>query len=660
MSDTLPRSITGADRLVEALTDLGVELVFGLPGVHNLAIWKALAGSPIRLVGVRHEQAAGYGADGFARATGRLGVALVTTGPGAANTLGATGEAMASGSPVLVIATDIPAALRRPGVYRGVLHETRDQAAMFDPVTKLARTIGSAQEIGAAVRECGRLAQRAPSGPVYLGIPTDLLSQAHDQGARPGSAANPEPATLEPVRGSALDSSALDPAALDPAALDRAVELLADSRSPVIWAGGGALRAGAGPAIAELAKRLAAPVITTYMGRGLIAPDHPCAVPGPVHDREVGGLWDAADVVLAIGTDFDGMMTQNWLMPRPPALIAVNVDADDANKNYSCDVTLVGDAREVTERLAGRLEPRGSLESVTERLRAIARAVGESVRVDEPQADRFLEVMERVLPDESIIVADMCIPGYWLAGYRRVPLPRKLAYPVGWGTLGFAFPAAIGAALAAVGPTVCVTGDGGFLFACGELATVAETQIPLTVVLVDDGGYGMLRFDQRRAGETEFGVDLVGPDFQSLAASFGLPAVTVEGFGDEFEDALEEAVAATSGSDDRREGGAEAAADHVTALVSDGASPLEGEELSGEANRFDDSALVRPAPSTRGRRLPDRRRWPDPLTSFSPVASRGRSQAVSRSRAAPGGRCLLLASAEVTEGSPRDPRLGAR
>src|SRR3954451_1949549 len=132
---------TGAQLLVQGLEAAGVDVVFGLPGVHNLAAWDALRESPIRLVGVRHEQTAVYAADGYARATGRLGVALVTTGPGAANTLGATGEAMAASSPVLVLATDIPDALRRPGVYRGVLHETRDQPAMFAPVTKAAETV---------------------------------------------------------------------------------------------------------------------------------------------------------------------------------------------------------------------------------------------------------------------------------------------------------------------------------------------------------------------------------------------------------------------------------------------------------------------------------------------------------------------------------------
>jgi thiamine pyrophosphate-dependent acetolactate synthase large subunit-like protein len=515
---------TAAARLVQGLEQLGVELAFGLPGVHNLSIWKALSRSKIRLVGVRHEQAAVYAADGFARATGRLGVALVTTGPGAANTLAATGEAMASGSPVLVIATDIPTVLRREGVYRGVLHETRDQAAMFRPVTKAAGRVETADQIGPAVLHSGYRALCAASGPVYLGVPTDLLAQ-------PARAL----AEIVPESGAA--------GVPDAAELDRAAGLLSSAERPLIWAGGGALRAGAGDLVGELALRLAAPVLTTYMSRGLLAPDHPCAAPGPVHAPEVGTLWDEADVVLAIGTDFDGMMTQNWLMPRAPTMIAVNIDAADANKNYACDLTLVGDARAVLEELVPRLGRRPGLADLERRLTTVALEVSASVAADDERAAALLEIMNRVLPDDAIVVADMCIPGYWLAGYRRVPLPRKLAYPVGWGTLGFAFPASLGACLAGSGPTVCVTGDGGFLFACGELATVAEARIPVTIIVVDDGGYGMLRFDQTQAGDTPFGVDLVRPDFAALASSFGLPAITVDGFGPAFEGALARSIA---------------------------------------------------------------------------------------------------------------------
>jgi acetolactate synthase-1/2/3 large subunit len=510
-------------RIVEALERLGVWVVFGLPGVHNLAIWKALSDSPIRLVGVRHEQAAVYAADGYARAKGRLGVAVVTTGPGAANTLGATGEAMASGSPVLVIATDIPAAIRRPDTYRGSLHETRDQAAMFVPVTKRAALVETAGAVADAVVAGAHSALAAPSGPVYLGVPTDLLRlPAPELPARLPEAPRPE--------------------AFDGDGLDEAVRLIAAARRPLIWAGGGALRADAGDAVGALARKLCAPVITTYMSRGLVAPEHPCAVAGPVHAPEVGVLWDEADLVVGIGTDFDGVMTQNWLMPQPPRLVCVNVDAADATKNYAADVTLVGDAREVTERLVTAVDARDDAEVMLARLEQVRAGVAASVLADDADAAGFLAAMDRALPPDAVVVADMCIPGYWLAGYRRVPRPRALAYPMGWGTLGFAFPASLGAALAEVGPTVCVCGDGGFLFACGELATVAETQVPLTVVLVDDGGYGMLRFDQELAGDDPFGVDLVGPDFAALARSFGIGASTVRGFGAEFEATLRHSV----------------------------------------------------------------------------------------------------------------------
>jgi acetolactate synthase-1/2/3 large subunit len=525
MAETLATTATGATRLVEMLDRLEVELVFGLPGVHNLPIWKALFESDIRLVGVRHEQTAAYAADGYARATGKLGVSLVTTGPGAANTLGATGEAMAAGSSTLVIATDVSTALRREGVYRGTLHETRDQTAMFRPVTKDARLLSTADEIGDAVLAAGAAALAAPTGPVYLGIPTNLLSEPVS--ARSVSAITPRPADPRPST----------------ADLDRARALLARAERPLIWAGGGALRSGAGPVVGDLAVKLAAPVLTTYMGRGLLPPGHPCAVPGPVHAREVGDLWDEADVVVAIGTDFDGTNTQNWLMPAPPALISINVDETDANKSYPSDITLIGDARVVLEDLVSEVPSREGLPELERRLASVGASVAAWIEDDDEQAARLLDIVHRALPPEAVVVTDMCIPGYWLGGYWRVPRPRKLGYPLGWGTLGFGFPASLGAGLAGVGPTVCVIGDGGFMYACGELATVVEARVPLTIVLVEDGGYGMLRFDQLLAGEEPFGVDLVQPDFAALAGSFGVPATTIDGFGPEFEQALVRSVA---------------------------------------------------------------------------------------------------------------------
>jgi thiamine pyrophosphate-dependent acetolactate synthase large subunit-like protein len=506
----------GATTLVDALRELGVQLAFGLPGVHNLPVWEACAAAGIRLVGVRHEQAAAYAADGYARATGRLGVAVVTTGPGAANTLGATGEAMTSGAPVLVIATDIPSTLRRPGVYRGVLHETRDQAAMFAPVTKAATTTAAAADLYADVLRAGREALRAPTGPVYLGVPTDLLSASVTERTGPPA----------------------EPADLPEPDLAPALALIEKARRPLLWAGGGAVRAGAGDAVGRLAERLAAPVVTTYHGRGVLPPDHPCLAPATTHVPAVGALWDEADLVIAIGSDLDGMTTQNWRMPQPPALLTINVDALDSAKNYRPDHVLVGDARSVTERLAAAVPPRDGLDVLAVQTESLRAHVAALVLEEEPQATLLLDAFDRLLPADATVLADMCIAGYWVAGFHRVPGPRRLAYPMGWGTLGFAFPAALGAAAAGSGRAVAVVGDGGFLFACGELATAVQERLPVTVVLVDDGGYGMLRFDQVQAGVPTRGVDLVTPDFVALAAAFGVPAEAVDGFGDAFEAAL--------------------------------------------------------------------------------------------------------------------------
>jgi thiamine pyrophosphate-dependent acetolactate synthase large subunit-like protein len=517
---------TGAQVLVAGLEAAGVEVVFGLPGVHNLAAWEALRESSIRLVGVRHEQAAAYAADGYARTTGRLGVALVTTGPGAANTLGAVGEAWASGSPVLVIATDIPSTLRRPGVYRGVLHECTDQQAMFAPVTK-------AQHAGVDPEAAIAAALAHPRRPVYLEVATDLLSapaaaQPPRAVPQPGAAAAGAPPRdqLAPPR---------DQLAPPRDQLAPALDLLARAHRPLVWAGGGAVRDDAGAAVAALAERLGAPVLTTYQAAGLLG-THPLAVGLPPHLPEAGALWDAADLVVAIGSDLDGVMTQNWRQPQPPALVAVNVDPGDAAKNYDVDAVVVAGAAAGATGLLdglddGRREPWVDLHAV----RAQAR---ERLTRELPDGLAFLDAFTGALPDEAVVVCDMCIPGYWIGGFHRFPAPRRLVYPLGWGTLGAAFPQALGAALSGQAPVLSVCGDGGFLFACGELATVAQERLPLTVLIVDDGGYGMLRYDQRRSGVERYGVDLVTPDFAALARSFGLRAEHVDGVGDAFAQAL--------------------------------------------------------------------------------------------------------------------------
>ncbi len=229
----------------------------------------------------------------------------------------------------------------------------------------------------------------------------------------------------------------------------------------------------------------------------------------PPHDPAGGALWDAADGVLVLGSDLDAMNTQGFRQPRPPWVATVDL-AEPVNLVPDLHVALpVGVA-----------------------LEALLAALPETPR--EPWADRpvrevagqegaFLDALEGGLAADTVVVADMCVAGYWYGGYGRVGAARGLAYPVGWGTLGFGFPAALGTSLSGR-PTVALVGDGGFLFACGDLATAAQERLPVTVVLVDDGGYGMLAYDFTKDGETPVGCDLEPPDFVALAAAFRVPA----------------------------------------------------------------------------------------------------------------------------------------
>jgi acetolactate synthase-1/2/3 large subunit len=409
---------------------------------------------------------------------------------------------------VVVIATDIPTALKRPGVVGGALHEAADQRALFATVTKATFRFDDPADVERAVDA----ALEAPRRPVFVEIPTDRLS----------------------ATGPRWDVGEFAPEVVagEPAGVAEALELLASTWRPLVWAGGGALDAG--PEVAELARRLGAPILTTYSARGLVGREDPRAVGLPPHLSAIGELWDGCDVLLAIGSDLDGMNTMNWRLPRPPNVIAVNVDPADASKNYMPDVVVEGDAAAGAHALALGLPPADApvwADLVTTRRRARG-----AVRGDHPLEVAFLEAFARVVPDDVIVVADMCIPGYWLAGMHAPAAPRRFQYPMGWGTLGYAFPAALGAAVA--GPALSVSGDGGFLFAVGELATARQENLPLTALVVDDGGYGMLRFDQRHSGAETYGVDLATPDFVALAGAFGIRATQVDGLSDDFATAL--------------------------------------------------------------------------------------------------------------------------
>jgi acetolactate synthase-1/2/3 large subunit len=508
-----------AQEIARTLSASGVDLVFGLPGIHNMGLWPHLRDAGIRVMGSRHEQGTVYAADGYARTTGRVGVALTTTGPGVANTLGAMGEAWASRSPVVLIGTDIPSDLRRPGVYRGVVHECLDQCAMFAPVTKATLRATSEDEVVELAARALEIALTAPRGPVYLEYPADYFAAqttAHGRAIEPLAQSTPDPAGIEALR-DALDAA----------------------ERPLIWVGGGGRDAG--PQLDALARKLGAPVVTTFQARGVLPDTHPLLVNLPPHEPAITALIEQADLLLVVGSDLDQMMTQGWRLPLPERRIAINVDADDATKNYAMERVIVGDAGLTLDPLKCRLHPRAPWAGD---LRALEAEVLEEIAAepDTAEAAEYLATLERAIPKGTIVFADMAVPGYWASAYYRVREPRSLHFPMGWGTLGFALPASVGAAAAGRGPVVSMNGDGGALFALGELATVAEEALPLTIVIVDDGGYGMLRYG-KDVSENAFGTELATPDFATIARGFGLDAVTVDGVDDAFADALAAGIA---------------------------------------------------------------------------------------------------------------------
>jgi len=300
----MAEQLTVASAILTLLGQHGVRRAFGIPGVHNLAYWDADGANLPRIIGVRHEQAAGYAADGLHRATGELGIALLTSGPGVANVVTAFGEAHVSGSPVLLLASEVNHALRSPGGPRGILHEMADQGGLIEAFGAPARRARTRQEAMASVVLALRDAWGPPPLGSYVGIPTDVLGE-------PWTAAIPHIPRLPSAPVDAHDVTAV-------------AEVIRACHRPVIWAGGGVVTAGAEDLLRTLAHRLGAPVITSYAGRGLLAGD-PLRVDAPVHEPEVSALLEDADLLLVLGSSFDGMNTKNWRLPLPSTRVAITL-----------------------------------------------------------------------------------------------------------------------------------------------------------------------------------------------------------------------------------------------------------------------------------------------------------------------------------------------
>ncbi|MDP9372407.1 MAG: thiamine pyrophosphate-binding protein [Chloroflexota bacterium] len=517
---------TGAAALIAALAAQGVERLFGIPGVHTLLPYDLLHAHPtIRPVVTRHEGGAGFAADGYARVSGRPGVCLVVPGPGATNLATAALVARSDSVPLVLITAEVPGPLQG----RGAVHEL-DLDAFFRPLVK-ARVAVEGVEDGAIPRGVAAafaLARAEPAGPVQLAIPYDLFGRRAELQMEEES--TPAPASSPP------------PPPPPAPALDRALALLREARAPLLYAGHGVVRAGAGAALVALAEALGAPVLTSNKARGVIPEDHPLAA-GIPSMAGAAALAREADVCLALGTRFNEYTTLSWSLPLPRRLIRVDRDPAALGQNYPAEVAIAGDAAGVLDWLLERLpDPSVPAEggdrplvAATAALRERRRAALDAFMADQgadggttgaPFHPRFVaRLLREALPPDAIVVSDGSATESWL--YEPsfpVTRPGSLLVPEVQQTMGYAVGAALGAALGAPGrPVVAVVGDGSLTMTLGELATLAAERTPLTVIVFNDGCYNALRVRQEAVHEGRYvGTTLGDLDFAGVARGVGL------------------------------------------------------------------------------------------------------------------------------------------
>jgi acetolactate synthase I/II/III large subunit len=511
------RGRIGADLAIETLANLGVDAAFGVPGVHALANWEAMRTAGHRYLGARTELGAAFAADGYARAGGRPAALLLSTGPGALISLAGLMEAASSYVPVIAIASQIESSLIGRG--RGALHELLDQAASFAPVVKWTGRASDVESIATLMVEAWEAALEPPGGPTFLEIPVDLLNARTD--------APPLDSPTGDGRGASVGSAA---------DVEHAVELLEAAREPVIWAGGGVIRAGAWDELRALAERLDAPVLTTYMGKGAIPESHPLAGGSACDEEPFKRMLRAADVVLCVGTELGEEPTSGYSVGFEGSLIQVDASPSRIGATYPA-VPVIGDARAILASLHARLADRRVEGRGPERAALLRGQVEDALAAQGRELERdLLRRIRSVLPENAVHCWDMTILSYWAARDFPALRPRRFLYPVGSGTLGYAWPAAIGAAVAEPGvPALAVVGDGGLPYALSELASARQAEVNATLLVVDDGGYGILREYQRSAYGATHGVDLVGPDLLRIADAFEVPAraTSPEGLGDD-------------------------------------------------------------------------------------------------------------------------------
>ena len=489
----------GGAAVVESLAAHGVDTVFGIPGTHNLELFRHLPAAGIRTVTTRHEQGAGYAADGYHQVAGRPGVVITTSGPAVFNVAAAAGTAWAESRAVLIISPGLPAGT--DGGDAGQLHETKDASGAMDRVVAWSRRVGSPDEAARAVTEAFAFFAGGRPRPVHIEVPLDVLEQ--------------------PWTGTPVVTPVPKPPVPSVDAVRSAAAVLSAAARPIIVAGGGAR--GATAEIRSLAERLDAPVITTTNGKGVLPEDHPLAIGASIRLRAAQKYLAEGDVTLVVGSELgDSELWEGSV--DTPTVIRLDIDPGQLDKNRTGQLHLLGDAAATLGALLADLPSDRTHPGADERTAALrAECRAEAVADGGAPWQPVVDAVRRALPDGATLVGDSSQVTYFgAAHFFDAAAPAEFLYMAGFATLGYGLPAAIGAKLADPDRAVAVLlGDGALMFSVQEIVTAVEQRLPLPIVVVDNAGYAEIKDQQARRGIPPIGVDLVTPDLPALARACG-------------------------------------------------------------------------------------------------------------------------------------------
>jgi acetolactate synthase I/II/III large subunit len=487
--------------LTKLLELYDVDTVFGIPGVHTVELYRGLAGQAIRHVTPRHEQGAGFMADGYARVSGKPGVCFIITGPGMTNIVTAMGQAYGDSIPMLVISTVNRHG--RMGSGQGWLHELPNQQALVAQVSAFSHTVHTPEDLAPALARAFAVFDSARPRPVHIELPIDVML------APAGHLVVPDKVTrvARPVA--------------NQTEIEAAAALLNGAKTPLILAGGGARQAAVG--LEALCEALDAPLVMTINARGILAPDHPLGVSVSASMRSTRTLIAGADVVLAVGTEMgptDYDMYEDGLFELPGRLIRIDLDPQQIMRGISAEIAIAGDAEDCVERLLQAVEP-----AVRNGVDRVAAVRAENAAVLSPANLGDLLILDRVrdVLEDVVIVGDSTQLVYsGNNGFAAMTPGSWFNSATGYGTLGYGLPAGIGAAIAAPDrPVVVLAGDGGVQFSIAELACAVEAKTPVILLLHDNGGYGEIKSYMQSQNIPPLGVDLYTPDFIGIGRAYG-------------------------------------------------------------------------------------------------------------------------------------------